>query len=801
MKKNFLLSLGLLIVFGANLYSKKPDTKVLLADARAEFFGGNYGYAALLFEKLDSLESDKTKYDYLLGVCYLHQHKNLQAQQHLLNASKRKDTPIQVFYFLGKADHYNSNFDGAIADFTFYKDTLKKVQATGRKLNDEQLHTHHLKTPQEVDREIDQCKFAKDAVLHPDRQIVVTNAGEPLNSKYAEYTSVFTNNEDIMFVNSRRPEGAGGLAQDADYFEDIYVSYKAGKSWSAPANIAEKNNENLASKFHDAVVSLSNDEQSMIMYRASDDKNNTGDLYYCKLRDDEWSSPVAFSSEINTPFSETHANYADNGNTLYFTSDKPGGKGEMDIYISRKDSRGKWGKAENLGDVINTPYNEESPYVTADGKTLYFSSEGHLGMGGFDIYSSQYDEITKTWSKPVNLGVPINSPDHDMYLQWSLNGQVGYFTSMRPDTKGDKDIYRIERKAKLLPYVTVRGHVLDAEKNYPIGKAELRITDLADSKEIVIISDSATGEYRFNAKRNNKYAYFGEAIEHFFYKDTITTPADSELVEFKKDLLMLPFKLNQHVVLKNIFFDFNKSDIRPESEKELLILYDMLRLNPSLKLEIGGHTDSIGKDDANLKLSQERCNSVVAYLIKKGIKDVQLTAKGYGETVPVAPNKTDQGRQLNRRTEFTITDIKFSDKKYVAITDEATALQGMKNNKANYLDSKADETPAVGHRLSETLHFPHSEHKIITDYSKRKADHIVEILNKYASVEIEIIAHSDEEELKKHKTISAERAKLVYDYLVSKGINAARLKYRAATLEEEKSEENDRRVTFGVTKN
>lgn len=800
MKKNFLLSISFILVFGVNIYAKKPDTKVLLADAREAFFNDKYGYAASLFEKLDSLDSDKTKYDYLLGVCYLYQHKNEQAQLHLTNASKRKDSPIQVFYFLGKADHYNGNFQGAIEDFNFYKDTLKKATIAGKKIKDEQLHTHQLKSAKEVDREIEQCKYAIEIYKTPNKELIVTNVGEPINSKYAEYTPVFTNNEELMFMNCVRPTPGGMVTDDDGYFEDIYVSYKTNKVWSQPANIAEKNNENLSSKFHDDVVSLSNDEQSMIVYRASNENNNVGDLYYCKLRDDEWSSPIAFPTEINSPFGETHGYYADNGNTLYFTSDRPGGKGLMDIYVSRKDSKGRWGKAENLGDVVNTPYNEESPYMSADGKTLYFSSEGHLGIGGFDIFYTVFDELTKTWSKPVNMGVPLNSPNHDIYLQWSLNGKVGYFTSMRPDTKGEKDIYRVERKTPIAPYVVVRGKVLDAEQKYIISKAELKITDITDGKEITVYSDSATGDYRFNAKRNSKYAYFGEAIEHFFYKDTISTPADSELVEFKKDVLMLPFKLNQHVVLKNIFFDFNKSDIRPESEKELLVLYDMLRLNPSLKLEIGGHTDSIGKDLSNLKLSQERCNAVVAYLVKKGIKEAQLTAKGYGETVPVAPNKTDAGRQINRRTEFTITDIKFSDKKFVAVTDETTALEGMKNNKANYLDSKADETPTVGHKLSETLHFPHNEHKVITDYSKRKADHIAEVLTKYTTVEVEIVAHADEEELK-NKNISMDRAKLVFDYLVSKGINAARLKYRAATVEEEKGEENDRRVTFTVTKN
>ncbi|MFQ3575605.1 MAG: OmpA family protein [Cytophagales bacterium] len=808
MKKTLLLSYILISFFAFSQQTKKEkaekpaktktsaEQKKLEAKARKLFFYEDYANAAPLFEKLDELDTDKTKFDYLLGVCYLFMHSNEKAQIHLSNAAKRNDSPVQVYYYLAKADHLNNNFDEAIKDFEFYKDTLQKMLAKKIVPKDAQLHAHNQKTLAEVDREIEMCKVGKRLVENKLTNVSITNAGNPLNSKYPEYTPVFSNNEDIIFINSRRPESKGSKIDEDEFYEDIFVSYKVGNKWSEPKNIAEQMNENFNTNFHDAVVSISHDGEHLILYRSSGGKNSNGDLYLCDLKDDEWSNPKPFSAEINSPFGETHACLAEDGNVIYFVSDRPGGKGGRDLYVSKKE-KGKWGKAVNMGDVINTPYDEESPYITPDGKTLYFSSTGHETMGGFDIFKSVYDASTDTWSKPENVGYPINSADHDIYLQWSLDGNTGYFTSIRPDTKGEKDIYKISGASGLQRYIVLKGKVTDSENRQPL-RAEIILTDLATGKVNKFYSDSITGRYLITVEGGVKYDMDVAAIEHYIYEDSIAIPNESGVTELRKDVLLKPFKLNEHVILKNIFFDYNSSDLRPESEKELNALYTMLAYNPTLKLEIGGHTDSVANDEYNQKLSQARADEVVKYLVGKGIQQDRLKSIGYGETQPIASNSSNEGRQLNRRTEFVITDIKFS-KKIIAQTDTAVALTAMKRNKMNFFTGRSsDFTIEIGHVLQESVHFPHDEYKVITDYSKNKADNVVAMLNKNPKMKLKIIAYSEDDEIQKMKDISTKRAKLVYDYLISKGVNEKQISFEGAKDAENEWAGRARRVEFFV---
>lgn len=813
MKHLFITTLTFLIVISHIGYSQTKKDKIVVqeekssgskkieAKARQLFFYEDYKGAAELFEKLEESESDKTKHDYVLGVCYLHMHLSTKAEQHLQNAVKRKDSPVQVYYYLGKADHLANNFNDAIEHFQFYKDTLLQLLKNKIVAKDLELHAHNQKTVEEVDEEIKKCRVGKKLLENPLKDVVVSNAGTPLNSEYAEYTPVFTNNEDIMFINSRRPESKGTNDQEEDYFEDIFISYKVSNGWSLPVNIAAQINENFNTNFHDAVVSISHDGELLIMYRSSGGKNSNGDLYYCKLNDDEWSSPKPFPTEVNSVHGETSACFSDDANTMYFVSDRPGGKGGKDIYIIKKDASGNWGKATNMGDSINSKFDEEAPYITPDGKTFYFSSTGHENMGGFDIFKSTYDETTSTWSKPVNLGYPINSADHDIYIQWSLDGKTGYFTSIRPDTKGEKDIYKITGASEINQYIVLKGKVVDSESKLPLN-AKISLYDLTNKKILPdLMTDSITGKYHVVVPGGVVYDVDVASVEHYIFEDSISIPIDKSINEVRKDVALKPFKLNEHVILKNIFFDFNSSNIRAESERELNGLYNMLAYNPSLKLEIGGHTDSVANDDYNLKLSEQRSASVVDYLIKKGIASTRLVSKGYGESQPIASNSTDEGRQLNRRTEFIITDIKFAEKRIVAKIDTAGALSGMKKNKINFFAGRSTLSQLeLGHPLPESVHFPHFDSKTITDYSKRKADVIVEVMQKNPNLEIKIVSYSDQDELSKNSKISEERAKLVFDYLVSKGISKTRLKFEGADKLENQWAGYARRVEFFVEK-
>ncbi|MBY0426643.1 MAG: tetratricopeptide repeat protein, partial [Cytophagales bacterium] len=331
--------------------------------ARSLFFYEKYKEAAPLYEKLDSLSPDHTKYDYPLGVCYLNSNQLEKAEAAFNSALKRKDTPVQVYYYLGKTEHLSHNFQKAIEYFLLYKDTLNNILANPSKKApvDLEMHQHNKKTVSEIEQEVDMCLRGIEYLGAP-AKMTVSNAGNILNSKYPEYTPVFTHNVDFMFLNSRRPESMGTKDEDEDDFtEDIFVSYKTGNSWTKPANIADQLNKSFNSDNHDAVVSLSHDGENLIVYRSASGKYSSGDIFMCKLNEDVWTDPKEFPEIINSKYSETHACLTPDNKGLYFVSDRPGGKGKRDIYFIKKDANDNWETTISPIDSINSTEDEESP--------------------------------------------------------------------------------------------------------------------------------------------------------------------------------------------------------------------------------------------------------------------------------------------------------------------------------------------------------------------------------------------------------------------------------------------------------
>ncbi|HLK96207.1 MAG TPA: OmpA family protein, partial [Hymenobacter sp.] len=379
---------------------------------------------------------------------------------------------------------------------------------------------------------------------------------------------------------------------------------------------------------------------------------------------------------------ESSAAYTPDGRSLLFVSDKPGGLGSRDIYKIEIEGRGP---AVNLGPTINTPYGEEGVFLHPDGKTMYFSSEGHNSMGGYDIFKSTYEN--GKWSTPENLGWPINTPDDDVFFVISASGRHGYYSSFRDDGMGAKDIYQITflgeekppilsqedqllasraqpvKETQLAPPVPVataqvtilKGTVTDAATKQPL-EATIDVIDNSRNENIASFQANAqSGRYLVSLPSGINYGIVVRQEGYLFHSENFDVPVGAAYSEVVKDVQLKKLDVGVKVVLNNIFFDFDKATLRKESTGELQRLQKLLTDMPALRLEISGHTDNVGNNAYNKDLSQRRAKAVVDYLIQKGVPKDRLTFAGYGDTQPVAPNSTKAGRQQNRRTEFKVT--------------------------------------------------------------------------------------------------------------------------------------------------
>jgi outer membrane protein OmpA-like peptidoglycan-associated protein len=487
-------------------------------------------------------------------------------------------------------------------------------------------------------------------------EVQITNLGKEINSPFADFAPVISADGSIMIFTSKRSVTEKEIRKNTESSERIYNSEFKAKtnSWSnavllpEPVNTKGRNN---------SAIALSNDGQYMLIYH--DDFNGNGDIYESKLKGTQWSEPARLDEPVNSKFHESSASISPDGKTIYFVSDRPDGEGGRDIWFSVKDENGKWSKAENIGHPINTDRDEEGIFIHPDGKTIYFSSKREDGLGGFDIYKSEFRK--GIWSIPVNLDAPLNTPGDDVFFVMEANGTTGYYSSSMAGGNGDKDIYKVvftpvkkEVKPAGPKLTLLKGLVLDEEKSTPLS-AIIEITD--NEKRVVISSfnsNSSTGKYIVSLPAGKNYGITVKSDGYLFYSDNVNLPDTAAYQEIERNILLKKLTVGKKIVLKNIFYDFNKSTLRQESMSEINQMVSLLKENPSIKIELSSYTDSKGSDEYNKKLSQERAQSVVDYLIGNGIIKERLTAVGYGEAFPIAENETEEGRQLNRRTEFKI---------------------------------------------------------------------------------------------------------------------------------------------------
>ena len=380
------------------------------------------------------------------------------------------------------------------------------------------------------------------------------------------------------------------------------------------------------------------------------------DLYMCSRKGDQWSKPRNMGAPVNTAAWESQPSFSIDGRTLFFVSNRKGGYGGMDLWKTVfVDGKG-WSVPENLGPAINTSGDEMSPFIHFDGRTLYFSSNGHTGMGGMDLFRSTLND-DGSWSEPVNLGFPINTAGDESNLLVARDGRSALFSSDRSGGYGRQDLYTFQLpdavQATSVDYV--RGTVTDGQSHRPL-RAGIQVIDLATGRQVASTnSDAIDGSYLVSLPEGGTYAFHVSANDYLFFSDNYNlhdqSPTDGFFIN---DIALSPIAVGQRVTLRNVFFATGQHTLLDESKAELDAVAVLLQQNPTLRVELGGHTDNVGKESDNQLLSEQRARAVRDYLVAQGIDAQRLTHKGYGESQPVADNDTAEGRSLNRRTEFKI---------------------------------------------------------------------------------------------------------------------------------------------------
>lgn len=697
------LNIGLtlfVILIGSNIFAQKP--KKLFYEGVNYMDMEDYQSALPYFLKLDSMGINNANIKFHIGLCYLNApYKKDRAIPYLEQAAEKtnpryreeffgeKKAPLMVYKYLGQAYHVGYKFDEAIKNY-------EKLKTLAGDENPELVA--------EMNRYIQISNTAKQLVKQP-INIEIINLGDNINTSAPEYAPVISADEKTLIFTTRRKENMGGqIAPDGQPFEDIYISYFENGKWTKAQPIGD----NINTAGHEASIGLSVDGQILYIYI---DDYGDGNIYESKLKGDSWSKPVKLTENINTKNWEPSASISSDGNYLYFTSDRADGLGGSDIWVSKKLPNGEWSLPTNLGPNINTPFDEDGPFIHPDGKTLYFSSKGHNTMGGYDIFYSVRDE-NGTWSKPVNIGYPVNTTDDDVFFVLSPDGKRGYYSSFNEKGFGEKDIYMINFLDAVEPdLVLYQGTITDCDGNIP-ENITINIFD-ETTQEVygTFTPNSKSGKYVMILPPGTIYSVSFESDGYTLRTDTIVAKDKDSYYKIERSITLVPLRLvtnpkglnlpcpekdallaaneskspkkekvkettssitninidpslilkeGETIQLNNIYFDFDKATLRDASIKELDKLIAIMKANPNSKVEFAAHTDSKGSDEYNMQLSKRRAFAARNYIVNKGIPASRSKLEMFGESKPAVPNTNDDGsdnpenRQLNRRVEIKI---------------------------------------------------------------------------------------------------------------------------------------------------
>ncbi|MES2807654.1 MAG: OmpA family protein [Bacteroidota bacterium] len=487
---------------------------------------------------------------------------------------------------------------------------------------------------------IKDCMFAIEALQHP-VTFKPINMGPNINTAADEYSPVSTA-DDKTIIYTRQIEAN----------EDFYHATKTDAGWQKSVYLSDKIN---TPNFNEGSESISQDGKFLFFTGCNrPDGRGRCDIYVTQKRGDDWGKPFSLSPPVNTAGWESQPSISADGRTLFFVSNRAGGYGGYDIWKSTLSSKG-WGEPENLGPNVNTAYNEQSPFIHPDDSTLYFCSNGWPGMGGQDLFVSRIGDDGK-WRAPKNLGAPLNTHGDESGLSLTANGDFAFFSSNKLDGYGGFDIYTFEMPAELRPHLVtyVKGFVSDAKTKQPLESA-VEIIALERNRTVYQDYSSADrGDFLATLATGKNYGLNISRSGYLFYSENFSLINYTSKKPFNITVLLQPIEVGNKVILKNVFFDTNKYNLQPDSHAELQKLLEFLVKNPSVFIEISGHTDDVGNDELNKKLSENRAKSVYNFLLTGKIPPTRMMFVGYGKTQPIVPNNTDEDRARNRRTEFKI---------------------------------------------------------------------------------------------------------------------------------------------------
>jgi outer membrane protein OmpA-like peptidoglycan-associated protein/tetratricopeptide (TPR) repeat protein len=634
------------------------------------------GLSSSFAQKQYSTTNSKAIKIYENGLNYYDQRDNENAKKEMLKAIEKDPTFVEPHFVLANIFEENQKLDLAIEEYKkaiaknpyfdpralfvcakaeFFlgryeeaKDHMQKFLA---------LPSSNTTAKTEANFIISSCNFALSAIANP-TAFKPENLGPGINTKEEEYFPAITADEHT-FLFTRRIQDA-----EMGYQEDFYYSLKQDGKWAEASNLMGPIN----SRLNEGAPALSADGQILIftaceLYRDGNyGPNRQGlgscDLFFAKKRGANWGKPFNIGNPINSNNWETQPSFSSDGKTLYFIRGSVTREGikNQDIYMSKLTEAGYWDQPVKLSDKINTPGREESVFIHPDNQTLYFASDGHIGMGGLDIYVSRKDENGE-WGEPLNLGYPINTFGDENSLLVGAKGDVAYFASNREGGFGGLDIYSFELPKNLRPQMVtfMKGKVFNSETKEPL-EAKFELLDLETGKIMVeSYSNPLNGEFLVSLPVNKNYALNASKSGFLFYSENFSLKENGTAAKpTRRDVPLKPIKEGEKVVLKNVFYASASAALKDESKIELNKLVKLMEKNKTLKIEVSGHTDNVGDDASNLKLSESRAFAVYSYLLEQKIEAERISFKGYGKTQPIADNATEEGRSLNRRTEFMV---------------------------------------------------------------------------------------------------------------------------------------------------
>jgi outer membrane protein OmpA-like peptidoglycan-associated protein/tetratricopeptide (TPR) repeat protein len=560
-----------------------------------------------------------------------------EAKKRYLSVIARDDEKYpEVYYFLGKLTFEEGNYTRALELFDEF---LKKDTSRKRRQEDAVFFR-------------ESAAFAIQSISSP-KPFSPLNLGTNINSQGNEFINAIRADDlELFYTGSKSDSGGGG--------DDFFVSRR--ESDEVPWPEGQRLQASINTPAQEGALSITPDGRFILFAGCQwPDGYGSCDIYAAPSSAGAFLEPTNLGAPVNTAAWESQPSFSSDGRTLFFASNRKDGYGKSDIWTSTLLDDGKWSPPQNLGATINTRGSEMSPFIHPDGRTLYFASDRHPGMGGVDLFLSRMDE-NNVWSDPVNLGFPINTSGDEINIIINTRGNKAYISSERHDGFGGYDIFEFELYDEIrpLPVTYIKGVITDAKTGQPL-EAFFSLLDITSGREVVnATSEKKTGTFLVCVPAFKEYALNVSCEGYLFYSENISiSGTHSEMKPKQVDIQLQPVEKGGKMVLRNIFFETGKYDIEAESEVELQRIVRFLEYYPSVKIEISGHTDTVGSAEYNLSLSQKRAKAVVDYLIANGIDPQRLSYQGYGFSRPVAGNATPENRAINRRTEIEIMDVGF----------------------------------------------------------------------------------------------------------------------------------------------